>query len=127
MAANNVLVLNGSVLGISGFAHRTVSVLSYSIRGMFRNRSDMGMDEESPDPEQLALLSMVGLLAGGLVLGLSRGRLEEGLAVQLVDVYASNTVDWRKIVAYALGGILVGFGSKVCARTPIEVYVAEYR
>ncbi|QRV75766.1 hypothetical protein RhiJN_03781 [Ceratobasidium sp. AG-Ba] len=113
LAANNVLVLNGGVLGVSGFAHRTVASLSYLTRKALRGRSDMETKEEAnPDPEQLAALSIAGLLAGGLVLGLCRGQLDSAAGAQLLDIYASSEPDWRKALSYILGGLFVGLGSK---------------
>lgn len=70
-------------------------------------------EETNPDPEQLAVLSIAGLLAGGLVLGLCRSRLDSAAGAQLLDVYASSDPDWRKVLGYILGGLLVGLGSKV--------------
>ncbi|KAG8736773.1 hypothetical protein FRC10_008954 [Ceratobasidium sp. 414] len=117
MAANNVLVLNGGVLGVSGFAHRVVASLAYSFRKLRPDYSVkpelFSAEETHPDPEHLALLSVAGLLAGGLVLGAARGRLEDELHVQLVDVYASDLADWRLIVGYAVSGLLIGLGSKL--------------
>ncbi|KAG8725357.1 hypothetical protein FRC09_001161 [Ceratobasidium sp. 395] len=119
LAANNLLTLNGSVLGVSGFGHRSIKSLSYTFRKLLPNQSakagilSADVEETNPDPENLALLSMAGLLVGGLVLGLGRERLEDELAVQLVDVYVSGFVDWRRIVGYAVAGLLVGLGSKL--------------
>ncbi|KAG9100976.1 hypothetical protein FS749_011256 [Ceratobasidium sp. UAMH 11750] len=117
MAANNLLVLNGGVLGISGFAHRAVASLAYSFRKLRSNRPIktelFSAEETNSDPDHLALLCIAGLLGGGLVLSASRGRLEDELSVQLVDVYVSDLADWRQIVGYAVSGLLIGLGSKL--------------
>ncbi|KAF8601157.1 hypothetical protein BDV93DRAFT_558648 [Ceratobasidium sp. AG-I] len=117
VSASHLLVLNGGVLGISGFAHRTTLWLGYTFRkhlGLTHTPSEKFLSpEDDPDPEHLALLSLVGLVAGGLVLGLNHSRLEDEVHAQLLDVYASNQITWTQIAGLALAGLLVGFGSKL--------------
>jgi uncharacterized membrane protein YedE/YeeE len=90
--------------------------LAYATRKLARiyTKPDLSsIDESNPDPDQLALLSVTGLVAGGLILGICRGTLEGQLRVQLVDVYVPESLDWMHVVGLAAAGLLVGLGSKV--------------
>lgn len=78
LPVHSLLLLNGSVLGISGFLHRAA-------RG----------DRES-------LVSVAGLLGGGVVIALVEGTAQQ----------AEVTHDLWRIVA---SGLLVGLGTKVCS------------
>lgn len=77
---HELLILNGSVLGVSGFVHRAV-------RG----------DKE-------AVLSVVGLLLGGL-------------SVQLVE-RSGPELPTGGLVATVIAGVLTGLGTKVCTDRP---------
>ncbi|KAF8602124.1 hypothetical protein BDV93DRAFT_220776 [Ceratobasidium sp. AG-I] len=117
MSASHLLVLNGGVLGVSGFAHRSISWLGYTFRkqlGLTAAQSDKLLEEEdNPDPEHLALLSLAGIITGGVLLGLTRSRLEDAAHVQLLDVYAPSQVSVTQAAGLALAGLLVGLGSKL--------------
>ncbi|KAG9073716.1 hypothetical protein FRC06_011189, partial [Ceratobasidium sp. 370] len=94
-----------------------VASFAYSFRKLLPSypvkTGPLSAEKTDPDSEHLALLSVAGLLAGGLLLGATRGRLEDELRVQLVDVYASDLADWRLIAGYAVTGFLIGLGSKL--------------
>ncbi|KAG8702987.1 hypothetical protein FRC11_011067 [Ceratobasidium sp. 423] len=115
VSAYHVLALNGGVLGISGFAHRTTSWVAFKSRELActcRSRDDAPNDV-NPDPDHLALLSVAGLLTGGLALGSFRQPLEAQLQTQLVDIYSTTSIIGVQAAGMALAGFLVGMGSKL--------------
>ncbi|KAF8684500.1 family integral membrane protein [Rhizoctonia solani] len=115
VSAYHVLILNGGVLGVSGFAHRTASWFIFKHRKHISVKAHKGdtLSDVNPDPEYLALISIVGLLAGGLVLGLFYQPLETQLQTQLVDIYSTTSVTQAQRIGLALAGFLVGMGSKL--------------
>ncbi|CAE6440559.1 unnamed protein product [Rhizoctonia solani] len=115
ISAYHVLILNGGVLGVSGFAHRTTSWVIFKSRQHACKDTSKGdtPDDASPDPDHLALLSITGLLAGGLGLGLFYRPLETQLQAQITDVYATTSATLAQRAGLALAGFLVGIGSKL--------------
>ncbi|KAH7339104.1 hypothetical protein B0J17DRAFT_401868 [Rhizoctonia solani] len=117
VCAYHVLILNGGVLGISGFAHRTTSWFIFKSRKIACTRTpeaEVPSDRDvNPDPDHLALLSVAGLLVGGLVLGFFRQPLETGLQTQLVDIYSTTSITEAQAAGLVLAGFLVGLGSKL--------------
>lgn len=115
MSAYHVLILNGKVLGVSGFAHRTTSWIGFQSHNLLdlHTPAEDTSKAPNPDPEHLALLSIVGLVAGGVVLGLFRQPLETQLQTQLVDIYNPTSANGGQAVGLALAGILVGLGSRL--------------
>ncbi|KAJ1302933.1 hypothetical protein OPQ81_003231 [Rhizoctonia solani] len=115
ISAYHVLVLNGGVLGVSGFAHRTTSWVLFESRKYTRKPVPKGdvSDDVSPDPDHLAALSIGGLLAGGLVLGFFHSSLETQLQTQLVDIYRATSMTEAQAAGLVLAGMLVGVGSKL--------------
>ncbi|CAE6458871.1 unnamed protein product [Rhizoctonia solani] len=115
VSAYHVLVLNGGVLGVSGFAHRTTSWATFKAREFACTRTSRGEtpNDVNPDPDHLALLSVAGLLTGGLALGLFRQSLEAQLQAQLVDIYSTTSITAVQAAGMALAGFLVGMGSKL--------------
>ncbi|ELU38309.1 DUF395 domain-containing protein [Rhizoctonia solani AG-1 IA] len=104
VSAYHVLILNGGVLGVSGFAHRTASWFIFKHRKHISVKAHKGdtLSDVNPDPEYLALISIVGLLAGGLVLGLFYQPLETQLQTQLVDIYSTTSVTQAQRIGLAL-------------------------
>jgi hypothetical protein len=118
VSAYHMLVLNGGVFGVSGFAHRTTSWLGFKAHKSLSPRiskEDSLTAVENPDPDHLALLSLAGLVAGGAALGLFRQSLERQLQAQTVDMYSIPPISGVQIAGLALAGLLVGLGSKVGA------------
>ncbi|CCO33206.1 hypothetical protein BN14_07279 [Rhizoctonia solani AG-1 IB] len=117
ISAYHVLILNGGVLGISGFAHRTTSWAIFKSRQLTSTSApkDETSDDANanPDPDHLALLSMAGLLAGGLALGFFYRPAESQLQAQLVDMYSIASVTLAQGAGLVLAGFLVGLGSKL--------------
>ncbi|KAG8767962.1 hypothetical protein FRC12_005916 [Ceratobasidium sp. 428] len=114
-AATGLMLLNGRVLGVSGFAHRVVSSFGYGFRAILTRSIDTHQphpQKVNPDPEQLALVSIIGLVVGGFVVGCYRSGLESRLHVQLVDIH-TGIVDWQQVIGLAIAGLLVGLGSKL--------------
>ncbi|CAE6414200.1 unnamed protein product [Rhizoctonia solani] len=115
VSAYHVLVLNGGVLGVSGFAHRTTSWFIFKSRKFACTRTPKvePPSDVNPDPDHLALLSVAGLLVGGLMLGFFRQPLETELRAQLVDIYSTTSITGLQAVGLVLAGFLVGLGSKL--------------
>ncbi|CAE6480298.1 unnamed protein product [Rhizoctonia solani] len=115
ISAYHVLVLNGGVLGVSGFAHRMTSWVTFKMRKHTCSRTfkDDAPDDVNPDPDHLALLSIAGLLAGGVMLGLFHRPLERQLQTRLVDIHITTSITVLQAAGLALAGFLVGIGSKL--------------
>ncbi|CAE6460850.1 unnamed protein product [Rhizoctonia solani] len=115
VSAYHVLTLNGRVLGVSGFAHRTNSWAIFKFRQLAHSASSEGdtPKDTSPDPEHLALLSITGLLAGGVAFGFLHRQLGGQLQSQLVDIYSTPLITPAQAAGLALAGFLVGIGSKL--------------
>ncbi|CAE6429531.1 unnamed protein product [Rhizoctonia solani] len=115
ISAYHVLVLNGGVLGVSGFAHRTNSWVVFKFRELTCSHTSKvdGPTDAHPDPDHLALLAIAGLLAGGVVFGFLHRPLERQLQARLVDVYSTTSITEAQATGLALAGFLVGIGSKL--------------
>ncbi|TKY85309.1 hypothetical protein EX895_005471 [Sporisorium graminicola] len=102
----------GLVLGISGFFHSTVSSTWNAITGSSRNATPT-----TPSAAPSSIFPLVaryfttGILLGGVVLGLTRSRVEAGLGVSILDdVSSSSHASLLSIVGL---GALVGLGTKL--------------
>ncbi|KAG8744295.1 hypothetical protein FRC12_014821 [Ceratobasidium sp. 428] len=114
-AATELVLLNGRVLGVSGFVHRVVSSFGCGLHTTLTRLNGTHQPHPrtlDPDPDQLALVSILGLVVGGFVVGCCRNGLENRLHVQLVDVH-TGPMDWQQVTGLAIAGLLVGLGSKL--------------
>lgn len=85
LPVHSLLLLNSSVLGISGFLH-----------GAIRGDRD-------------AMVSVIGLLAGGMVIAMVEGAAQPAVVAP----------DLQRII---LSGFLVGVGTKVCSGFSSQAY-----
>lgn len=93
----------GLVLGISGFFHSTVSSTLNTLTGSSR--------KAAPSIFPLAARYFTtGIFLGGVVLGLTRARVEAGLGVAILDDFGSNR---GSLLSVAGLGALVGVGTKL--------------
>ena len=100
----------GLVLGISGFFHSTVSSALGSSKG--KQATSRPVSSSPPSIFQVvAPYFTTGILLGGMILGLTRPRIEAGLGVPILDhlIAAGN----RSVISTAVFGALVGLGTKV--------------
>lgn len=97
----------GLVLGISGFFHSTVSSTLSAVKG-----SSSTTTTQSIFP-LAARYFTGGILAGGVILGLSRSWIEAGFGVSILDDVSSE--GQASLLSMAGLGALVGFGTKVSA------------
>ncbi|CBQ73791.1 conserved hypothetical protein [Sporisorium reilianum SRZ2] len=93
----------GLVLGISGFFHSTVSSTLSAVKG-----------RSTAAPSIFPLVARyftTGIFLGGVVLGLTRARVEAGLGVSILDDITSSK--HASLLSMAGLGALIGFGTKL--------------
>ncbi|CDR88608.1 uncharacterized protein SPSC_04435 [Sporisorium scitamineum] len=100
----------GLVLGISGFFHSTVSSTLAAVNG--KPRETIAASSEAPSIFPLAARYFTtGIFLGGVVLGLTRARIEAGLGVSILDNI--NSSNHASLLSVAGLGALLGFGTKL--------------